>query len=130
MPEESSLKSTFGLEIPPISVMTTSEIVVQNGIEFQAGFYSGTTTLYPDAYYLISGNTVFDTLVVACESIVYVESDVSIGAKKIYAVGTIDSTISFSGVRGQRWRSLTDLDGFRTKNYAYDNALRRRVKVN
>ena len=99
------------------------EIVVQNGIEFKAGFYSGTTTLYPDAYYLISGNTVFDTLVVKPGTTVYIESDVSIGAKKIYAVGTIDSTISFSGVRGQRWRSLTDLDGFRTKNYTYDNVL-------
>ena len=56
------------------------EIIVQNGIEYQAGFYSGTTTFYPNAYYLISGNTVFDTLIIKPGTTVFIENDVSIGA--------------------------------------------------
>jgi hypothetical protein len=88
------------------------ELTVQNGIEFQAGFYPGKTVLYPNAYYLFSGNTVFDTLVIKPGTTVYVESGRSIGGKMITAIGTPDSMISITGVRGAYWNGLTDMDSY------------------
>ena len=90
------------------------ELRVQNGVEFQAGFYPGTTVLRPNTYYVVTGNTIFDTLVVKPGTQVYVEYDKSIGAKKITAIGTPDSMITFEGVQGLNWRGLEDLDGWRT----------------
>jgi len=85
------------------------EIVVQNGIEYQAGFYSGTTTFYPNAYYLISGNTVFDTLIIKAGSTVYIESGLDIGAHVIKSLGTQDSLINIQGVRGGHWGQIRSL---------------------
>jgi subtilisin family serine protease len=85
------------------------EIVVQNGIEFNSAYYPGTTIFYPNKFYLISGNTLFDTLIIKPGSEVYVEAQKTINAYWIYAVGTPDSVIHISGVRGARWGQLKAL---------------------
>ena len=86
------------------------EIVVQNGIEFKSSYYSGTTTLYPDKYYLISGTTLFDTLVIKPGTTVYVEGGKTINANwQITAIGKPDSLISISGVRGAHWYGINVL---------------------
>ena len=90
------------------------ELRIQNGVEFQAGFYPGTTVLRPKTYYVVTGNTIFDTLIIKPGTQVYVEFDKSIGAKKITAIGTPDSMITLEGVQGMMWRGLEDLDGWRT----------------
>ena len=86
------------------------EIVVQNGIEFKSSYYPGTTTLYPDKYYLISGTTLFDTLVIKPGTTVYVEGEKTINANwQIHAVGKPDSLIQISGVRGMHWYGINVL---------------------
>ena len=85
------------------------EIVVQNGIEFNSAYYPGKTIFYPNKYYLISGNTLFDTLIIKPGTEVYVEAQKTINANWIYAVGTPDSLIHISGVRGARWSQLKAL---------------------
>ena len=97
------------------------ELTVQNGIEFQAGYYNGKTVLYPNAYYLISGNTIFDTLIIKPGTEVYIENFKSIGANYILAIGTPDSMITFTGVRGSYWNGITDLNDYylHTQNRDY-----------
>ena len=87
-------------------------LTVQNGKEFQAGFYPGKTTLYPENQYLISGNTVFDTLVIEPGTEIRVEQNVSIGAYKITAIGKPDSIIKVRGVRGRPWKGFEDFDKY------------------
>ena len=82
------------------------EIVVQNGIEFNSGFYSGTTVMNPNAYYLIAGTALFDTLIINPGTTVYVEQNSTINAGAIYAEGKPDSLISIEGVRGNYWSGL------------------------
>jgi len=88
------------------------EIVVQNGIEFNSAYYPGVTTFYPNKYYLISGTTLFDTLIIKPGTEVYVESNQSINASKIIAIGKIDSLISIEGVRGNLWKGLSITNGW------------------
>ncbi|MDB2435973.1 S8 family serine peptidase [Schleiferiaceae bacterium] len=86
------------------------EIVVQNGIEFKSSYYPGKTTLYPEKYYLISGTTLFDTLVIKPGTTVYVEGEKTINANwQIQAVGKPDSLIYISGVRGMHWYGINVL---------------------
>ena len=79
---------------------------IQNGIEFQAGYYSGTTILYPNSYYLVSGTALFDTLIVKPGTTVYVESNSSLNADAICANGKPDSLIYCEGVRGSEWKGI------------------------
>lgn len=85
---------------------------IQNGIEFGAAYYPGVTTMYPNKYYLISGNTLFDTLIIKPGTEVYVEPTKSINALLIDARGTADSLISIQGVRGQYWKQIKALKGW------------------
>ena len=82
---------------------------MQNGIEFGAAFYPGITTFYPNKYYLISGTTLFDTLIIKPGTEVYVEEFKTINASLILCEGTKDSLISIQGVRGAYWGGLKDL---------------------
>ncbi|MDB2573002.1 hypothetical protein N9X81_04685, partial [Schleiferiaceae bacterium] len=82
------------------------EIVVQNGIEFGAAYYAGTTHMYPNSYYLISGTTLFDTLIIHPGTEIYVEANKSINAYCIKAIGKPDSLIHIQGVRGEYWDAL------------------------
>jgi subtilisin family serine protease len=91
---------------------------IQNGIEFGAAYYPGTTIMYPNKYYLISGNTVFDSLIIKPGTEVYLETGVTIGSDYIYAVGSPDSLIHFSGVRGQSWRNIKILNPFSSLNFS------------
>ena len=91
---------------------------IQNGIEFGAAYYPGRTIMYPNKYYLISGNTVFDSLIIKPGTEVYLETGVTIGSDYIYAVGSPDSLIHFSGVRGQSWRNIKILNPFSSLNFS------------
>lgn len=90
---------------------------VQNGIEFGAAYYPGTTIMYPNKYYLISGNTVFDSLIIKPGTSIFLESGVTIGSDYISAIGTKDSIIHFSGVRGQKWRNIKVFNPFNSLSF-------------
>ena len=81
-------------------------LLIQNGIEFNSGYYSGTTVMKPNAYYLIAGTALFDTLIIKPGTTVYVEQNSTINAGAIYAIGKPDSLISMEGVRGNYWSGL------------------------
>ena len=89
------------------------EIVVQNGIEFGGTYFSGTTILTPNKYYLITGNTLFDTLIIKPGTNIYCEAGTQIGAHLIHAVGTPDSMITFEGVRDAWWNGLVALSPYK-----------------
>ena len=91
------------------------EIVVQNGIEFGAAYYAGVTVFSPNKYYLISGSTLFDTLIIKPGAEVYVEAGKTINARNIQAVGKPDSLILITGVRGQYWDGINVLDPWRMR---------------
>jgi subtilisin family serine protease len=95
------------------------ELTVQNGIEFGASYYAGTTVLTPNKYYLITGNTLFDTLIIKPGTTIYCESSGSIGAHVITAIGKPDSLISISGVRGGYWLGVIALSNW-VYNYGYN----------
>ena len=86
------------------------EIVVQNGIEYSSSYYPGITTFYPNKYYLISGNTLFDTLIIKPGTEVYIEAGKSINGKFITCEGTKDSLIYLRGVRGLEWEGINVLN--------------------
>jgi len=86
------------------------EIIIQNGIEFGGAYYPGVTTFSPNKYYLISGNAIFDTLIIKPGTEIYVEANKGIGALLILCEGTKDSLISIKGVRGVQWDGLVDLN--------------------
>lgn len=88
---------------------------IQNGIEFGSSYYPGVTIMYPNKYYLISGSTLFDTLIIRPGTEVYVEGGKTINARNIHAVGTPDSLILLTGVRGAYWEGINVLDPWRMR---------------
>lgn len=92
---------------------------IQNGIEFGAAYYPGTTIMYPNKYYLISGTTLFDTLIIKPGTEIYVEENKTINGHKIVCEGTRDSLIVIQGVRGAYWRGIKDLFKWEKGNSPY-----------
>ena len=99
------------------------ELTVQNGIEFGSSYYPGTTILYPSKYYIITGTTLFDTLIIKPGTEIYVEAAKTINAHKITAIGTPDSLITITGVRGNLWYGLNVLESWVLRSNTSTNAL-------
>ena len=85
----------------------------QNGVEFSSSYYPGVTTLYPSKSYLISGNTLFDTLIIKPGVQIAVEANKTISAKHINCVGKPDSLIylTLANTNGY-WRGIDVLNGW------------------
>ena len=94
-------------------------IRAQNGVEFSSNYYPGKTVLYPSKSYIISGNTLFDSLIIKPGVLVEVEQGKTISAKYIHCVGTPDSliTITLANSNGY-WNGLDVLNGW---SISYEN---------
>ena len=73
-------------------------VTVQNGMEI-SGIYS-TLHLTPDKYYIVTGNTVVETLIIEPGTVIRLDPDVSLDIiDTLHAVGTPDSMIVFTANR-------------------------------
>ncbi|REJ63930.1 MAG: hypothetical protein DWQ21_01505 [Bacteroidetes bacterium] len=83
------------------------EIVVQNGIEFGNKIYPGKVELFANKYYLISGNPIFDSLIIHPGTNIYCEANSEILVTSYCeAIGKKDSLIHFQGVHGDNWKGI------------------------
>ncbi|WKZ71250.1 MAG: S8 family serine peptidase [Melioribacteraceae bacterium] len=95
-----------------INTFMTDEITIniQNGIEL-SGFYNGMKKLYPNKEYIITGNAVFDSLIIYPGTILRIDQDISIIIDKFfYCKGKPDSLILFTKNGNNYWNRIDILN--------------------
>ena len=98
----------------------TGELIinVQNGIEL-SGVYEGSLHLTPHRYYIVTGNTVFDSLIIDPGTILRINPDASIFISSyICANGTPDSMITFTHNGTGFWDQMKKVSGM-PMNFKY-----------
>ncbi len=93
-------------------------ITVQKGEEY-SGVYENLVHLTPDKYYIMTGNTVFDSLIIDPGVILRINSDASILISGyLLANGTPDSMIIFTQNGTEYWRQIKRVAGM-PMNFKY-----------
>lgn len=91
---------------------------VENGVLYQ-GLVSGKTILTPNKYYIITGNTVFDSLIIKPGTIIRLKDDASILINQyIKADGKPDSLITFTHNDYGMWGTIKNASSS-TANFFY-----------
>ena len=93
-------------------------VTVQNGMEI-CGVYEGTLHLTADKFYLVTCNTVIETLIIDPGTVIHLNPDVTLGIlDSLSAVGTPDSMIVFTVNGVGYWNSIKNM-GADSMNFRY-----------
>ncbi len=92
-------------------------LTIQNGIEY-SGIYENLVHLTPDKYYIITDNTVFDSLVIDPGTTLRLNDGVTIAISSFLdCMGNPDSLILFTHNQNNYWTSLNVMAGNYILNY-------------